>query len=97
MGLGTFFILTVQGIQVNLLRDFSVQLGENAPDIFLLDVQRDQRSGLNELLDHEAGERGALRYIPVLRARIVGVRGREVSLTATRKFAGGAACHGNSP
>ena len=81
VGLGTFFILTVQGIQVNLLRDFSVQLGEGAPDTFLLDVQGDQRSGLNELLD-EAGDRTGLRYIPVLRARIVGVRGRDVSLNS---------------
>lgn len=88
VGLGTFFILTVQGIQVNLLRDFSVQLGEHAPDIFLLDVQRDQQSGLNELLDHEAGERGALQYIPVLRARIVGVRGREVSLDSYEEVRG---------
>ena len=52
VGLGTFFILTVQSIQVNLLRDFSVQLGEGAPDTFLLDVQGDQRSGLNKLLDY---------------------------------------------
>ncbi len=81
VGLGTFFILTVQSIQVNLLRDFSVQLGEGAPDTFLLDVQGDQRSGLNKLLD-QPGDRTALRYIPVLRARIVGVRGRDVSLNS---------------
>ena len=88
VGLGTFFILTVQGIQVNLLRDFSVQLGENAPDTFLLDVQADQRSGLNELLDHEGGDRSAPRYIPVLRARIVGVRGRDVSLDSYEEVRG---------
>ena len=88
VGLGTFFILTVQGIQVNLLRDFSVQLGENAPDTFLLDVQDDQRPGLNELLDREAGDPGALRYIPVLRARIVGVRGRDVSLDSYEEVRG---------
>ncbi|MQA28564.1 MAG: FtsX-like permease family protein [Luteitalea sp.] len=80
VGLGSFFILTVQGIQVNLLRDFSVQLGEDTPDILLLDVQRHQQSGLNDLLDRESGSRSALRYIPVLRARIVGLRGRDVGL-----------------
>jgi len=77
VGLGTFVILTVQGIQANLLRDFSLQLGENAPDILLLDVQGDQRSGLNEMLDLESGDQSDVRYIPVLRARIVGVRERE--------------------
>jgi putative ABC transport system permease protein len=88
VGLGTFFILTVQGIQVNLLRDFSVQLGENAPDTFLLDVQGDQRSGLNELLDQGGSDRNTPRYIPVLRARIVGVRGRDVSLDSYEEVRG---------
>jgi putative ABC transport system permease protein len=88
VGLGTFFILAVQGIQANLLRDFSVQLGEDAPDTFLLDVQADQQPGLNELLDGETGVRGALRYIPVLQARIVGVSGRDVSLESYAEVRG---------
>ena len=80
VGLGTFFMLAIQGLQSNLLRDFSVQLGEDAPDMFLLDVQADQRPGLSELLERERGAAAAPRLIPVLRARIVGVRGREVDL-----------------
>ena len=45
VGLGTFFILGVRSLQANLLRDFSVQVGEDAPDMFLMDIQPNQRDG----------------------------------------------------
>jgi putative ABC transport system permease protein len=80
VGLGTFFILGVRGLQANLLRDFSLQVGEDAPDMFLMDIQQAQREGVTALVDRENGNDGSPTLIPVLRARIVGVRGREVNL-----------------
>jgi putative ABC transport system permease protein len=80
VGLGTFFILGVRALQANLLQDFSVQVGEDAPDMFLMDIQADQRAGLSALIDRENGAEDVPKLIPVLRARIVGVRGREVNL-----------------
>ena len=38
-----FFILGVRSLQVNLLRGFAVQAGPEAPDMFLVDIQGDQR------------------------------------------------------
>ena len=43
VGLGSFFILGVRTLQANLLRDFAIQAGANAPDMFLIDIQADQR------------------------------------------------------
>jgi putative ABC transport system permease protein len=80
VGLGTFFILGVRSLQTNLLQDFALQVGEGAPDMFLMDVQPDQRDGLSALIDLENGAAGAPTLIPVLRARIVGVSGRDVNL-----------------
>ena len=80
VGLGTFFILGVRALQVNLLQDFSVQVGEDAPDMFLMDIQSDQRDGLAALIDRENGAENVPKLIPVLRARIIGVRGRDVNL-----------------
>jgi putative ABC transport system permease protein len=80
VGLGTFFILGVRALQVNLLQDFSVQVGEDAPDMFLMDIQNDQRAGLSALIDRENGAESVPKLIPVLRARIVAVRGRDVNL-----------------
>jgi putative ABC transport system permease protein len=80
VGLGTFFILGVRALETNLLRDFELQVGENAPDMFLMDIQPSQRDGVVALVDRENGDDPAPKLIPVLRARIVGVRGRDVNL-----------------
>ena len=80
VGLGTFFILGVRALQVNLLQDFSVQVADDAPDMFLMDIQSGQRDGLTALIDRENGSENVPKLIPVLRARIVGVRGRDVNL-----------------
>jgi putative ABC transport system permease protein len=80
VGLGAFFVLGVRGLQANLLRNFSMQLSENSPDMFLLDVQEEQREGVDALVDRENGSLPPPLLIPVLRARIIGVRGQEVNL-----------------
>ena len=80
VGLGAFFILGVRGLQENLLRDFAVQVGEDAPDMFLIDVQADQRDSLATFLDGRNGDAPPPRLLPVLRARVVAVQGREVNL-----------------
>ena len=48
--------------------------------MFLMDIQSDQRAGLTALIDRENGAENVPKLIPVLRARITGVRGREVNL-----------------
>jgi putative ABC transport system permease protein len=88
VGLGTFFILGVRGLQDNLLRQFSVQMGDDAPDMFLIDVQADQRDALAAFLDSQNGAAPAPRLIPVLRARVVGVQGRDVNLESYEEVRG---------
>ncbi|MBM3777279.1 MAG: FtsX-like permease family protein [Acidimicrobiia bacterium] len=80
VGLGVFFILGVRALQGNLLADISLQIDEDAPDLFLLDVQGDQRDGLAAFVDTRNGEEPPPAAIPVLRARVVGVNGRELNL-----------------
>ena len=80
VGLGTFFVLGVRGLQANLLNNFSLTLGEDAADMFLLDIQEAQRDGVTALMDAQNGEAPAPLLMPVLRARIVGVRGQNVNL-----------------
>jgi putative ABC transport system permease protein len=87
VGLGTFFVLGVRGLQANLLQDFSVQLGPDAPDMFLMDIQGNQRDGVLRIVD-EAGDGPAPQLIPVLRARVVGVRGEAVNLEGFEEVRG---------
>jgi putative ABC transport system permease protein len=78
VGLGAFFVIGVQVVQSNLLREIALELGEDSPDLFLIDVQEDQAAGVQRLLKEQTGLDPKL--VPVLRARVVGVRGREVNL-----------------
>jgi putative ABC transport system permease protein len=79
VGLGAFFIVGVRSLQASLLEQFSVTLDGNAADMFLIDVQPGQAAGVAALLAERTGVRPP-PSIPVLRARVVGVAGREVTL-----------------
>ena len=48
--------------------------------MFLMDIQETQRDGVTALMDAQNGEAPAPLLMPVLRARIVGVRGQNVNL-----------------
>lgn len=80
VGLGAFFIVGVRSLQSSLLEEFSLEMTEDAPDMFLMDVQRDQAAPLEAFLADPATGAGPAQLIPVLRARVTGVAGRETSL-----------------
>src|SRR6185312_2105264 len=81
VGLGTFFILGVRTLQANLLQDFAVQVGEDAPDMFLIDIQEDQKDALAAFIDQQNGSEAPPNVIPVL-------RGREVNLETYEQVRG---------
>lgn len=78
VGLGAFFIVAIQHVQANLLNAFSLELGDDSPDMFLIDIQIDQETGVRALVDSRAIE--PAKVIPVMRARVVGVAGRSINL-----------------
>src|SRR6185295_367344 len=80
VGLGAFFIVGVRSLQASLLSEFSVQVAADSPDMFLLDVQKAQLDGVRGFLGDPAHGVGDFQLIPVLRARVVGVAGRETTL-----------------
>jgi putative ABC transport system permease protein len=81
VGLGVFFILGVRLLQMNLTREFSVALQPDAPDMFLIDVQQDQAEALRQVLVSVKSD-ASPRLLPVLRARITGVQGKELNLAS---------------
>ncbi|HEX8336156.1 MAG TPA: FtsX-like permease family protein [Pyrinomonadaceae bacterium] len=78
VGLGAFLVLSVQSLQAGLLDEFDVARRGNLPNMYLIDVQRDQVEGVREIVERTTGARAEL--IPTLRARIAAVNGREVDL-----------------
>jgi len=80
VGLGAFFIVGVRSLQSSLLEEFSTERMANAPDMFLMDVQRAQADEVRAFLSDPVRGAGQFRLIPVLRARVTGVEGRETQL-----------------
>lgn len=80
VGLGSFFIVGVRSLQQNLISEISINVSPESPDMFLLDIQRDQVGGVRDLLTQYKQPGTEVRLLPVLRARVVGVEGREISL-----------------
>jgi len=76
VGLGTFFIMGVRGLQTNLLSQFAMQIGDNTPDLFLVDIQQDQVAGMKAFLAERLPAGSEATLIPVLRARVTGRGGR---------------------
>lgn len=79
VGLGAFLVVGIQAVQRNLLAELDLTRRGGLPNMYLIDVQKDQVEGVREVLA-EAGARAEL--VPTLRARIVEVDGREVDLEA---------------
>ena len=80
VGLGCFFIVGVRAIQGNLLDEFDITVGENSPDMFLLDIQQDQTAAMQAFLAPRIAPAPAPALLPVLRGRVTGVEGRDVKL-----------------
>jgi len=81
VGLGAFLVIGVRLMQDSLLRAIDVNMRPDTPDMFLIDVQPDQRDAVREFLRASgAPAAGGAILIPVLRARVIGIRGVEVNL-----------------
>jgi putative ABC transport system permease protein len=80
VGLGAFFVVGVRSLQASLLQEFSLQVSTDSPDMFLIDIQRDQVERIRAFLEDPANGSKYSQLIPVLRARVTGVSGRETNL-----------------
>jgi putative ABC transport system permease protein len=76
VGLGVFLVITIQSLQANLIREFDLGRNGKLPNMFLIDVQKDQQQGLSDLVMQMTGERPLL--VPTIRLRVVAINGKEV-------------------
>ncbi|MGB8510338.1 MAG: FtsX-like permease family protein, partial [Pyrinomonadaceae bacterium] len=81
VGLGVFLVMAIQSLQTNILSEFDLARRGQIPNMFLIDVQKDQADGVAGLVEEATGKRPEL--IPTVRARIVAINGREVDLDET--------------
>jgi putative ABC transport system permease protein len=77
LGFGAFLLATLLLVQHNLLRDLRVDQGEERPNVVFFDVQPDQRSDVETLIEAQAPLVGAA--VPIVPMRLHSVKGRLVS------------------
>jgi len=69
VGLGALFLITVRLQQVNVLRQYDLELDSSTADVFVIDVQKDQRAAAVETLTRLSGTQPTL--VPIIQGRIV--------------------------
>ncbi len=82
VGLGVFFVVGVRSLQLNLREELGVDLENFKADMYLIDIQRDQRPVVEEAIAKFTGEKPEI--IPTIRARIAAINGSEVNLDSSR-------------
>jgi putative ABC transport system permease protein len=78
VGLGAFLVIATQSLQQNLVREFDPAARARLPNMFLIDVQKDQKEGVEELITRATGERPTL--VPTVRTRIAAINGQSIDL-----------------
>ena len=81
VGIGSFFVIGVRSLQANLLQQFALELGSSGADMFLIEILPPQVPEIRAFLDaRKAAGAGEPRLIPVMRARVTGVKGSTTNL-----------------
>ena len=78
VGLGAFLVISVQSLESNLKQELDLSRRTNLPDMFLIDIQTDQKNGVEGLVEQATGVRPVL--VPTARARIVAINDRNIDL-----------------
>ncbi|MCC6743695.1 MAG: FtsX-like permease family protein [Acidobacteria bacterium] len=73
IGLGVFFLVGVNGVERTIRRGLERRQSDDLPDMYLLDVQKDQIAGVRELLRSRTGSEPIL--VGTVRARIAEIDG----------------------
>ncbi|MFN6203272.1 MAG: ABC transporter permease [Acidobacteriota bacterium] len=82
VGLGVFLGVAVRSLQLNLRDEFALDLNTFQADLYLIDIQRDQRAGVEEIINRQTGSRPAI--IPTVRMRIAAINDQEVNADRMR-------------
>src|SRR5262245_55386875 len=81
VGIGSFFVIGVRSPQANLLQQFALELGSSGADMFLIEILPPQVPDVRAFLAaRRAPAASEPRLIPVMRARVTGVKGSTTNL-----------------
>lgn len=76
VGLGSFFIIATHSMQTNLLREMDFQTRTNLSNMYLIDIQSDQREGVEKIVREATGTEPEI--LPTVRGRIAAINGKTI-------------------
>ncbi|WP_417687561.1 ABC transporter permease [Roseibium sp.] len=78
LGLGLSLLVALALIDGNLRRELTATIADQAPSFFFIDIQSHERDAFEALLQAET-EKASMRSVPMLRGRLVSLKGVPVS------------------
>jgi putative ABC transport system permease protein len=78
VGLGVFFVVAVRSLQLNLREEFALDMNTLRADMYMIEIQPDQRDGIQEIAAKYIGSKPEL--IPTVSARLSGISNANADL-----------------
>ena len=85
IGVGVLLVVLIGVIEASLQQTIAIEDRDELPSVFLVDVQPDERAGVEQMI--AAGGGSALRVAPMIGARIAAAGGRAVDRTGVARDA----------
>ncbi|MGH9940668.1 MAG: ABC transporter permease, partial [Blastocatellia bacterium] len=82
VGLGVFFVVAVRSLQLNLRQEFAVDMNALRADMYLIEIQPDQRKGVEEIAAKYLDAKPQL--VPTISARIARISNGQTNLDNAR-------------
>jgi len=82
VGLGVFFVVAVRSLQLNLREAFAIDMDTLRADMYMIEIQPDQRDGVREIAAKYIGSKPQL--IPTISARLGGISNSHADLDNVR-------------
>jgi len=86
LGVGVMFTLTVWVVQHSLVHDIVETAPPGVPNVFLIDIQPNQKDALLQLVRHQTGVEGAIDIVPAVQARLTDINGTPIEKLVLRQW-----------
>lgn len=78
VGLGVFFVVAVRSLQLSLREEFAIDMNALRADMYLIEIQPDQRGGVEDVVAKYTGSKPQL--VPTISARLAGISNTQANL-----------------
>jgi putative ABC transport system permease protein len=86
LGMGIMQIMTVFLMQQGIVSELHISSAPNLPNIYLIDIGRDEIDGVRKLLKSQSSVTTAPEFLPVVNSRIDAIDGTPTDRQTTRNF-----------